>query len=94
MPGRDGTGPWGDGPLTGGRRGYCAAGGGYGGGGSDRGRRYQFDATGLPGWQRAAQAEAPATEQSGDASHPLAGLASKLTEVVERLERLEATERK
>ena len=93
MPGRDGTGPRGHGPLSGGRRGYCA-GGGYPGGGGGRGRMQQFHATGLSGWQRAAQAEAPATEQIGDVSHPLAGLAGKLTEVVERLERLEAAERK
>lgn len=93
MPGKDGTGPWGYGPLTGGRRGYCAGGGGNPGGGG-RGWRNQFHATGLSGWQRAQHADAPATEQIGDASHPLAGLASKLSEVVERLERLEATERK
>jgi len=26
MPGLDGTGPWGEGPMTGGRRGYCNSG--------------------------------------------------------------------
>jgi hypothetical protein len=93
MPGRDGTGPWGHGPLTGGRRGSCAGGGGYPGGGG-RGWRNRFHATGLSAWQRGQLADAPATEQIGDASYPLAGLASKLSEVVERLERLEATERK
>lgn len=92
MPGIDGTGPRGYGPLTGGRRGYCAGGGGYPGG-SGRGWRNQFRAMGLPGWQRAQHADSPAKEQIGDASHPLAGLASKLTEVVERLERLEAAGR-
>ena len=31
MPGFDGTGPWGEGPMTGGARGYCNPGwGGYG----------------------------------------------------------------
>ncbi len=70
MPGGDGTGPMGMGPMTGRAAGYCAGspapgfanapggrglgGGGFGRGG--RGRRNQFHATGLTGWQRAAGA--------------------------------------
>ena len=66
MPGGDGTGPGGMGPMTGRAAGYCAgypiagfmnpiAGrGGWGRGGGGWGRRNQFYATGLTGWQRAA----------------------------------------
>ena len=62
MPGLDGTGPMGQGPMTGGGRGYCAVpltGAGrlsgrrsfYGRGGG-RGFRNCFYLTGLPGWMR------------------------------------------
>ncbi len=59
MPGFDGTGPRGEGPMTGGGRGYCvvpASGitrpaGRFSGRGG-RGRRNQYYATGLTGWQR------------------------------------------
>ncbi len=68
MPGGDGTGPMGMGPMTGRGAGYCAGyampghmspmGGrgfwGWGRGGGGRGRRNRFYATGLTGWQRAA----------------------------------------
>lgn len=66
MPGFDGTGPNGMGPMTGGGWGYCAmpldaagrpvARRGFAGGrgrGRGRGRRNWYYATGLPGWQRA-----------------------------------------
>ena len=69
MPGGDRTGPMGQGPMTGGGRGYCTGGnfagagyggrGFYGGGGrgfgfgGGRGYRNRFYATGLTGWQRA-----------------------------------------
>jgi len=63
MPGFDGTGPMGQGPMTGGGRGYCvvplgAAGrqsekGFFYGRGAGRGWRNCFYATGLPGWMRA-----------------------------------------
>ena len=75
MPGGDGTGPGGMGPMTGRAAGYCAgypvpgymnpAGGrGYGGwgrgrGGGGWGRRNQFYATGLTGWQRAGMGVGP-----------------------------------
>ncbi len=68
MPGGDGTGPGGMGPMTGRAAGYCAGyavpgfanpvGGrgfwGWGRGGGGWGRRNRFYATGLTGWQRAA----------------------------------------
>ncbi len=67
MPGFDGTGPQGLGPMTGGARGYCAQpvergwsrpfgrrffGRGAGRGGG-RGWRNWYYTTGLPGWARA-----------------------------------------
>ena len=68
MPRGDGTGPQGQGPMTGHAGGYCAGyavpgfmnpvtGRGFGGRGRGRGRhgrRNMFHATGLTGWQRAA----------------------------------------
>jgi len=57
MPGGDGTGPAGMGPMTGRAAGYCvypARGGGYGGWGRGGwGTRNWYYATGLTGWQRA-----------------------------------------
>ncbi|OGX17910.1 MAG: hypothetical protein A3K83_07960 [Omnitrophica WOR_2 bacterium RBG_13_44_8b] len=63
MPGFDGTGPMGMGPMTGGGRGFCVAPvsgirpGAFGrrffGRGGGRGRRRWYYATGLPGWARA-----------------------------------------
>ncbi len=67
MPGGDGTGPAGMGPMTGRAAGYCAGYpvpgfmnsipgrgfGGWGRGGGGWGRRNRFYATGLTGWQRA-----------------------------------------
>jgi len=82
MPGGDGTGPVGMGPMTGRGAGYCAGyptpgymspiggrgfwGRGRGGG---RGRRNWFYATGLPFWARMAQGVfgAPSTEQEREA---------------------------
>ncbi len=65
MPGFDGTGPMGMGPMTGGGRGFCASprpgmgvpsfrGPGSFGRGGGRGRRNRFYATGLTRWQRGA----------------------------------------
>lgn len=69
MPGGDGTGPAGMGPMTGRAAGYCAGypvpgfmnsffgrgyGYGRGRGGGGWGRRNWYYATGLTGWQRAA----------------------------------------
>jgi len=64
MPGFDGTGPRGQGAMTGGGRGYCVVnlsdtgvrqgvGRGFFGRGGGRGYRNCFYATGLPGWMRA-----------------------------------------
>jgi len=64
MPGFDGTGPRGQGAMTGGGRGYCAvelnstgvrpmSGCGFYGRGGGRGYRNCFNATGLSGWIRA-----------------------------------------
>jgi len=69
MPGGDGTGPMGMGPMTGRAAGYCAGfpmpgfmnalpgrgfwGRGRGFGGRGRGWRHWYYATGLPGWARA-----------------------------------------
>ncbi|MGQ9787608.1 MAG: DUF5320 domain-containing protein, partial [Anaerolineae bacterium] len=67
MPRGDRTGPWGAGPMTGRRAGYCAgypvpgymnpipgfgARVGYGYGFGGRGWRHWFYDTGLPGWAR------------------------------------------
>ena len=62
MPGFDGTGPRGQGAMTGGGRGYCAlpisearkqlGRGSSGLRGRGRGQRNCFYATGLPGWMR------------------------------------------
>lgn len=60
MPGFDGTGSRGRGPMTGGSRGYCVmpvnesgfVKGIYGGRGAGMGRRNCFYATGLPAWMR------------------------------------------
>jgi len=93
MPGRDGTGPTGYGPMTGGRRGFCGDAAPSPGCGGGRGRRHQFYATGLTGWQRAAQADAQATATIGDAPDPLAHLEGMLSQVLERLDRLESAPR-
>jgi hypothetical protein len=78
MPGGDGTGPVGMGPMTGRAAGFCAGyptpgymspAGGRGfwgrGRGGGWGRRHWFYATGLPFWARAAQGffGAPSAEQ-------------------------------
>jgi len=62
MPGFNGTGPRGQGPITGGGRGFCAVPLGRGrhlpyegrffGRGRGRGFRNRYRATGLPGWAR------------------------------------------
>lgn len=104
MPGYDGTGPMGSGPMTGGRRGPCAgdavgmgrgAGAGFGRGmgfGGGRGRRNRFYETGLTGWQRAAATDAPPMPVAGAETDSLSRLEVKLCEVLERLDRLEASE--
>jgi hypothetical protein len=68
MSNLDGTGPRGQGPITGGGRGYCVVpltglrqtflgqGRGPGWYGRGRGWRHWYQATGLPGWARAGYA--------------------------------------
>lgn len=76
MPGFDGTGPRGMGPMTGGGRGFCAApsyaigysrpffgGRGFFGRGGGRGWGNQYYATGLPRWQRWAAWGAPVSAE-------------------------------
>lgn len=78
MPGGDGTGPMGMGPMTGRGAGYCAGfaapgfvtrmfGGGFfgRGRGGGRGWRNMFYATGLPGWARAGMGVAGAATAAG-----------------------------
>ena len=99
MPFGDRTGPLGQGPKSGSRAGLCSGsgapgflsqGGGcgsFGGGrGGGRGRRNRFHATGLTGWQRAADTDAgPGREQ---------GLVALLKSQAERLEAALAAIRK
>jgi len=94
MPGLDGTGPRGQGPLTGGGRGNCAGAFPSAGRGGGRGWRNRFYATGLTGWQRAAQAPPQPVDAAASATDPFARLESKLDEAIERLERLEGKETK
>ena len=93
MPGRNGTEPTGDGPMTGGRRGFCGDAAPSPGRGGGRGRKNQFYATGLTGWQRAAQADAQAMAAMGDAPDPLARVEGMLAQALERLDRLESATR-
>ena len=93
MPGRDGTGPIGYDPTTGGRRRFCAGAAPSSGRARGRGRRNQFYATGLTGWERAAQADAQAAAPIGDPTDPFSRLDEKLTQVLERLGRLESATR-
>lgn len=90
MPGFDATGPSGYGPMTGGRRGYCAGGGApsplFGRG---RGRRNMYHLTGLTGWGRAAQTDSLRAEPD-DVSASLDRIDRSLDKVLRRLERLEA----
>lgn len=92
MPARDGTGPMGYGPMTGGRRDFCAGAAPTPGRGG-RGWRNQFYATGLTGWQRAAQADVQTTAPASDAPDALSRVEEKLTQVLERLDRLESAAR-
>jgi hypothetical protein len=93
MPGRDGTGPMGYGPMTGGRRGFCGEAAISQGRGGGRGRRNQFDATGSTGWQRAVQADARTTAPPSAAPDVFSRIEEKLTQVLERLDRLESAAR-
>jgi Family of unknown function (DUF5320) len=93
MPGRDGTGPMGYGPMTGGRRGFCGDANVSPGRGGGRGWRNQFRATGLTGWQRAAQTGGQGMVPMSSDPDSLARVEEKLAQVLERLDRLEAMSR-
>lgn len=80
MPGMDGSGPMGQGPMTGGRRGR-----------GGRGYRNQYHAIGLTGWQHAEMAAAPAGERLSDAAH-LGRIEAKIAEAPDKLSRLEGAE--
>ena len=85
MPGGDGTGPMGAGPMTGRAAGFCSGfqapgyinpvdgRGGSRGRGGGFGRRNQFYATGLPGWARGRYGY-PVPAASPTAEQELAGL--------------------
>ena len=81
MPGFDGTGPWGEGPMTGGARGYCNPGyAGYGRGyGPGRGRGFRRGFGPGFGWGRgygygrAAGVQGPYGGWYGPASGPYYG---------------------
>ncbi|MBD3378961.1 MAG: hypothetical protein GF408_00670 [Candidatus Omnitrophica bacterium] len=102
MPGFDGTGPRGMGPMTGGGRGYCAvpAGQGYSrypagrpygyGRGGGRGFRNRFYATGLYGWQRDIYAQRPpAREEAAILKAEAESLKAELEEIQDRLKAIE-----
>jgi len=90
MPGFDGTGPEGTGPMTGGGRGFChasAAGGRKHFPHSGRGYRHWFHATGLPG-RLSAGDEKEALQQ--EAEH----LKRRLENIRDRLQKLPSPEEK
>ena len=101
MPGGDGTGPMGAGPMTGRSAGFCSGyptagygtygrGRGFWGCGGGRGWRRWFHATGLPGRMRAPMdgpADAQAEKQA--LKNQLGALQSELEFVKERLAQLD-----
>lgn len=101
MPGGNGMGPMGMGPMTGGGRGFCAGpartGRGVGrlGGQGGRGRRNQFYATGLTGWQRMypIQPEVSEKEESELLKKQAAYLSGELEAVRSRLTQLQEIEK-
>ena len=105
MPGFDGTGPRGMGPMAGGGRGFCGNPGGarrplasgrpFFGWGGGRGWRNQYHATGLPRWQRRAFCSTPASAE--DEKQALKSEADflrlKLQTLEERLAAMQAEEK-
>jgi len=95
MPGGDGTGPMGMGPMTGGGRGYCVApvsgirtrlfGRGLSGRGCGRGWRNQYNATGLSNWARGVDEPEMLKEEA-------AFLKEELNAIQERLGMLEKSQ--
>lgn len=101
MPGGNGMGPMGMGPMTGGGRGFCTrpAGTGRGvgrlGGRGGRGRRNQFYATGLTGRQRMYSVRPGITEkeESELLKKQVAYLSGELEAVRSRLTELQGAEK-
>lgn len=63
-------------------------------GGGGRGRRNQFYATGLTGWQRAGQADAPQMQAGAAQDGAVARIESALADVLARLDGLKAASKK
>ena len=105
MPGFNGTGPRGMGPMTGGGRGYCAIPAGqlpagpmgrgfWGRGGGGRGFRNRYWQTGIPGWG-GANLGLSADMSAADEAATLKQEASYLKEQMERIqERISVLEKK
>ncbi len=93
MPLMDGTGPIGGGSLTGGRQSRCGGAGALGGRRGRCGRGSAFYTTGPARRKSAAEASRPVGETVGGSPGLLAGLESKLAEVIERLDRVESAGR-
>jgi len=89
MPFMDGTGPIGGGSLTSGQQGGCSGAGALAGRRNGRGHRNLFCAAGRAGWQRRTQASALAAGVASGSSRSFTHLKSTLTEMLERLERVE-----
>ena len=97
MPGGDGTGPRGMGPMTGGGRGYCASpvseirtrpfGRRQFGEGCGRGWRNQFYATGLPRWARGANEAEMLKDEAGFLKEELKAIQDR----IETLEKAQAS---
>ncbi|MFO8182721.1 MAG: DUF5320 domain-containing protein [Candidatus Aegiribacteria sp.] len=101
MPAGDGTGPRGEGPLTGRAMGRCAgySDGGYatapgrGGGygcygrrvGGGRGFRNRFYETGLPYWRRLPREQEPAFRPAPTETESLRGQIQFVSDTIERL---------
>jgi hypothetical protein len=109
MPGFDGTGPRGFGPMTGWGRGYCAGQGGYFpargwlgrfGGGRGRGWRNRYWSGGGPGWGYPGyhtgwfNADIPADEGIKILQEDEKHLEEELKNVRDELERLKKKEQK
>ena len=101
MPGGNGMGPMGMGPMTGGGRGFCARSAGTSrgvgrlGSRGGRGRRNQFYATGLTGWQRTypVQTGISEKEESELLKKQATYLSGELEAVRSRLTKLQGTEK-
>jgi hypothetical protein len=62
--------------------------------GSGRGQRNHYYATGLTGWQRAAQFGPAPAQAAATQADPIARIQDALADVLDRLERLEAVGQK